>query len=80
MKRWLCWLLLAVGVVFLLWIPHRPVSPHLHRQAVGDRLKEGEEREKDAPENANHRSGPIVSGRALYRIALGQESFRCITD
>ena len=27
MKRWLCLLFLAVGVVFLLWIPHRPVSP-----------------------------------------------------
>lgn len=24
MKRWLCWLLLAVGVLFLLGIPHRP--------------------------------------------------------
>ncbi len=37
MKRWLCWLLLAVGAVMLLWIPHLPVGPLLHRQAVGDR-------------------------------------------
>ena len=26
--------------------------------------------ENDAPEHPNHRSGPIVSRRALYRIAL----------
>jgi hypothetical protein len=26
MKRWLGWFLLAVGIGFLLWIPHRPVS------------------------------------------------------
>ena len=26
-KWWLCSLLLAVGVVFLLWIVHRPISP-----------------------------------------------------
>jgi hypothetical protein len=32
MKRWLCWLLLAVGVVFLLWIPHCPLRPHLPPQ------------------------------------------------
>jgi len=37
MKRWLCWLLLLGGVVLLLWIPHVPVGPHLHRQAVADR-------------------------------------------
>ncbi len=37
MKRWLGWLFLAVGVVMLLWIAHRPVSPPLHRQAIGDR-------------------------------------------
>jgi len=37
MKRWLCWLFLAIGVVMLLWMPHRPVSPHLHRQTDGDR-------------------------------------------
>lgn len=37
MKRWLCSLLLAVGVVFLLWIPHRSVRPHLPPQAAGDR-------------------------------------------
>ena len=32
MKRWLCALLLAVGVVFVLWIPHRSVLLHLHPQ------------------------------------------------
>ena len=32
MKRWLCSLLLAVGVVFVLWIPHRSVLLHLHPQ------------------------------------------------
>jgi hypothetical protein len=37
MKRWLGWLFLAVGVVMLLWIPHRPVRPPLHRQAAEDR-------------------------------------------
>lgn len=26
MKRWLGWFLLAVGIGFLLWIPHRPIS------------------------------------------------------
>lgn len=26
MKRWLGWFLLAVGIGFLLWIPHRPAS------------------------------------------------------
>jgi hypothetical protein len=36
MKRWLCWLFLAVGVVFLLWIPHRPVSPPSYPPAAGD--------------------------------------------
>lgn len=36
MKRWLCWLFLAVGVVFLLWIPHRPVSPPPYPPAAGD--------------------------------------------
>ena len=25
MKRWLCWLLLVVGVIFLVGFPHRPV-------------------------------------------------------
>ena len=34
-----------------------------------ERLKEGGEREKDAPENAKHGSGAIISGRAPYRIA-----------
>jgi hypothetical protein len=33
MKRWLYSFLLAVGVVFLLWIPHHAVSAHLHPQA-----------------------------------------------
>lgn len=37
MKRWLCSLLLAVGVIFLLRIPHHSVHPHLHLQATGDR-------------------------------------------
>lgn len=37
MKRWLCWLLLAVGVVFLLGIPHRPVRSHLPPQDRQDR-------------------------------------------
>src|ERR1700674_3437588 len=37
MKRWLCWLFFAVGVVFLLSIPHRPVSSYLHPPAAGDR-------------------------------------------
>ena len=37
MKRWLCWLLLAVGVVFLLGISHRPVRPHLPPQDRQDR-------------------------------------------
>jgi hypothetical protein len=32
MKRWLCSLLLAVGVIFLLWISHRSLLPHLHPQ------------------------------------------------
>ena len=32
MKRWLCWLLLAIGVVFLLWIRHGPVRLHLPPQ------------------------------------------------
>jgi hypothetical protein len=36
MKQWLCWFFLAVGVVMLLWILHRPVSSHLHRQSAGD--------------------------------------------
>jgi hypothetical protein len=36
MKQWLCWFFLMVGVVLLLWIPHRRVSPHLRPQAVGD--------------------------------------------
>jgi len=36
MKRWLGWLFLAVGVVFLLWIPHRPVSPPPCPPAAGD--------------------------------------------
>jgi hypothetical protein len=35
MKRWLCWLFLAVGVVFLLWIPHRLVSAHPYPPAAG---------------------------------------------
>jgi hypothetical protein len=35
MKRWLGWLFLAVGVIMLLWIPHRPVSPPLHRGQLG---------------------------------------------
>ena len=37
MKRWLCSLLLAAGVAFLLWIPHRAVTAHLHPQAKRDR-------------------------------------------
>jgi hypothetical protein len=37
MKRWLCSLLLAAGVAFLLWIPHRPVTAHLHPQIRRDR-------------------------------------------
>lgn len=37
MKRWLCWLLLAVGVVFLLGIPHRPLRPHVPPQDRQDR-------------------------------------------
>ena len=37
MKRWLCWLLLAVGLVFLLGIPHRPVRLHLPPQDRQDR-------------------------------------------
>ena len=37
MKRWLCSFFLAVGVVFLLWIPHRSVRPHLHPQATANR-------------------------------------------
>jgi hypothetical protein len=36
MKRWLCSLLLAAGVAFLLWIPHRAVTAHLPR-AKGNR-------------------------------------------
>jgi len=32
MKRWLCSLWLAVGVMFLLWMPHRCVRPQLHPQ------------------------------------------------
>ena len=36
MKPWLCWFFLVVGVVLLLWIPHRRVSPHLRPQAVKD--------------------------------------------
>jgi hypothetical protein len=32
MKR-LCWFFLVAGVVFLLWILHRPVSPYFHRAA-----------------------------------------------
>ncbi len=36
MKRWLCWLFLAVGLVFLLRTPHRPVSPCLRPQAARD--------------------------------------------
>gem|GEM_PF-4941572 len=32
MKRWLYSLLLAVGVVFFLWIPHRPLGPRVHPQ------------------------------------------------
>jgi hypothetical protein len=38
MKRWLCSLFLALGVIFLLWIPQRCVRPHLHPHAAGDRL------------------------------------------
>lgn len=26
MKRWLCWLLLVVGVIFLVGFPHRPFA------------------------------------------------------
>jgi len=37
MKRWLPWLFLAVGVVMLLRVPHRPLSAHVHRQAAEDR-------------------------------------------
>ena len=37
MKRWLCWLLLAVGVVFLLGIPHGPLRPHVPPQDRQDR-------------------------------------------
>lgn len=37
MKRWWCWLFLAVGVVMLLRVPHRPLSTHVHRQAAEDR-------------------------------------------
>ena len=37
MKRWRCWLFFAVGVVFLLWIALRPVSPCLHPPVAGDR-------------------------------------------
>ena len=32
MKRWFYSLLLAVGVVFFLWIPHRPPDPRVHPQ------------------------------------------------
>jgi hypothetical protein len=35
-----------------------------------ERLNEDGKLENDAPEYANHRSGPIISRRALYRIAL----------
>lgn len=36
MKRWLCGVFLVVGVVFLLWNPHRPVSlpPYPRNQSV----------------------------------------------
>lgn len=37
MKQWLCSLLLAIGVVFLLGISHHSVRRHLHPQAAGDR-------------------------------------------
>jgi hypothetical protein len=37
MKRWLCSFLLAVGIAFLLWIPHRAVNAHLRPQGAGDR-------------------------------------------
>ena len=37
MKRGLCALFLAVGVLFLLWIPHFSVRPHLHPRAAGGR-------------------------------------------
>jgi hypothetical protein len=33
MKRWLCRFFLVVGIVSLLWIPHRPASPYLHPAA-----------------------------------------------
>lgn len=32
MKRWLCRLLLVVGVIFLVGFPYRPVRSHLPRQ------------------------------------------------
>ena len=32
MKRWLCWLFLAIGVVMVLWISHRPVHVPVHPQ------------------------------------------------
>ena len=37
MKRWLCSLLLPVGVICLMWIAHRSVRPHLHLQTTGHR-------------------------------------------
>ena len=40
------------------------------RVSEEERLKEGGEREKDAPENAKHGSGAIISQHALSRIAL----------
>jgi hypothetical protein len=36
MKRWLGWLFCAVGLVFLLCIPHRPVSPPSYPPVAGD--------------------------------------------
>lgn len=33
MKRWLCRFFLVVGIVSLLWIPHRPANPYLHPAA-----------------------------------------------
>jgi len=32
MKRWLCWLFLAIGVAMLLWISHCPVHSPIHPQ------------------------------------------------
>ena len=41
MKRCLCWLFLAIGVVMLLWISHRPFHSPIHPQDQSV-LSEGE--------------------------------------